>query len=282
MIDLTKLAAPEVIKEIDYEESLANLVARHKENTTAAGLTWDAELDSDPVMIQLQVVAFQIVLLIGYINEAARNQILYFALGAGLEHLGSFYNVARMAGEDDERMRARVQLATIGGSVGGTHERLKAVAMASDIRVRNIATWTEGRDPTVNIAVLSTDIGGAADQALLDTVTDAINAPDVKLVSDRYEIMSAVRIVADVQLRIRLAPDASASILADLPQILAEARDAEDLLGLDLTRAWLAKNAMVEGVTNVEVIAPAADIEAAPNEAIGFGTIAIVDGGRGR
>ncbi|MDN3719427.1 baseplate J/gp47 family protein [Roseibium salinum] len=154
-----------------------------------------------------------------------------FSTGSDLEHLAAHYDVARLAGETDERLRERIQLASIGRSPGGTHERLKAVAMASNVTVRDIATWTEGRDPTVNVAVLSTDLGGAASAQLLATVRAAIEAPNVRVVSDRYNVVSAVQTVVDLDLSVTLAPDAPETLLDALPDTIRQARDQEDLLG---------------------------------------------------
>jgi len=283
MIDLNALPDPEVIKSIDYDEWLANFVARYKTQATAAGVTWDADLSSDPVMIQLETSSWLAVLFVSFANEAARNQILAYSTGADLDHLAAFYGVARLVGEDDVRLRKRIQLATIGGSVGGTEARFKSIAMAADLRVRDVKSWKEKRDPTVRIAVLSTDIGGNADAELLAVVQAALEVPDALLVSDRLEVMSAVRQTVDVELTVTLEPDAPATLLSEMSSYLIDARDSLDpLLDLDLTRAWLTKTAMRTGVSNVEIHAPAADVVAEKYEAIAIGTVTVIDGGRDR
>lgn len=283
MTDLSALPDPEVIKSIDHDEWLQTLISRFQANDQAAGGTWDANLASDPIRIQLETDAFLATLLVSYTNEAARNQILAFSTGNDLDHLASFYGLARLPGETDQRLRERIQLATVGGSVGGTRERFKSVAMGADLRVRDIATWREGRDPTVNIAVLSTDIGGVASQDLLNAVQTAIEAPSTRIVSDRYAFMSAVREVVEVSLTVQLEPDAPASLLTELPTTIIAARDAEEnLLGMDLTNAWLIANAMRPGVSNVSVDPSMEDRVAGPNEAIAIGTVTIIEGGRGR
>ncbi|KZM49450.1 baseplate J/gp47 family protein [Labrenzia sp. OB1] len=283
MIDLDALPDPEVLKPIDFDEWLARLTARFSEEAAEAGILWDADLASDPVVIQIQLTAFYAMLFVSYVNEAARNQILKFSTGADLNHLASFYGLTRLAGETDARLRQRIQLATIGGSVGGTAERFKSIAMGADLRVRDLGVWTEGRDPTVRIAVLSTDIGGDADATLLAAVKTALEAPDVRLVSDRFEVTSAVRQIVDLSLTVTLAPDAPASLSQTLKDLIVAARDGEDgLLGLDLTKAWITKSAMIAGITNVRVEEPLADVPAGPNEAIAIGAVTILDGGRDR
>lgn len=283
MIDLSSLPAPLIIEELDYETIVQEMVDAVVALFAAAGIDYDVgALEADPVKIVIEAIAYRELLLRTRANTVARNQILAFSTSTDLEHLASHYGLVRLQDETDTRLRERIQLATIGRSPGGTHERLKAVAMAASLSVRDIATWTEGRDPTVNLAVLSTDIGGAASPSLLSTVRAAIEAPSVRLVSDRYNVVSAVQTIVDVDVSITLSPDAPETILADLPDLLRAARDEEELLGLDLVRAWIAKNAMVAGVTNVHVNEPVADVPAVQHEAIKIGEVTVQFAGRDR
>lgn len=283
MINLDGLPAPLIIEELDYETIVQELVDAVVALFASAGIDYDVgALETDPVKIWIEAFAYRELLLRARANSVARNQILAFSTFTDLEHLASHYGIARLEGESDARLRERIQLATIGRSPGGTHERLKAVAMAASVYVRDIATWTEGRDPTVNVGVLSTDIGGAASEALLETVRAAIEAPGVRLVSDRYNVASAVQTTVDVVLSVTLTPDAPESILADLPDLMRDARDTEDLLGLDLVRSWIAKAAMVAGVSNVNILQPAEDVSAVQHEAIKIGDVSVAFAGRGR
>jgi phage-related baseplate assembly protein len=283
MFDLKGLPAPSIIEELDYETIVQELVDAVTALFAAAGIDYDVgALETDPVKIVIEAFAYRELLLRARANAVARNQILAFSTGADLEHLAAHYGVARLQGESDDRLRERIQLATIGRSPGGTHERLKAVAMAASPQVRDIATWTEGRDPTVNVGVLSTDIGGAASAQLLALVKAALEAPSVRVVSDRYAVVSAVQTTIDVDISVTLAPDAPETIIEELPDLLRTARNGEDLLGLDLVRAWIAKAAMVSGVTNVTVNQPAADVAAVEHEAVAVGEVTVHFAGRSR
>lgn len=279
-IDLTSLPSPAVVEELDFEALFsaikADFIARMPEIAPLL------ELESEPVTKLCQAFIYREMVLRARVNDAARANLLAFAGGSDLDHLAAFYDVVRLAGEDDARLRERVRLTIFGRSAGGPAERYKAVAMEADVRVRNVAIWRDGRDPTVRIAVLSTEADGVADQGLLNTVRAALEAPAVRVVSDRFEVASAVRKFVDVVLRVRLAPDAPQSVLDDLPAIIQEAWTAEALLGLDLTASWLVARAMRPGVSRVEVVAPAEDVVAAPTEAIALQSITIEDGGRGR
>jgi phage-related baseplate assembly protein len=63
---------------------------------------------------------------------------------------------------------------------------------------------------------------------------------------------------------------------------MRDARDTEDLLGLDLVRSWIAKAAMVAGVSNVNILQPAEDVSAVQYEAIKIGDVSVAFAGRGR
>ena len=283
MIDLSTLPNPEIIETLDFEQILAELKAEFASRSAEEGLEIDVlDLESEPAVKILEAAAFRELRLRARANEVARNQILAFSKSTDLDHLGSFHGVARLVGETDERLRERIQLATIGGSTGGTHERLKSIAMGVSVNVRNIATWTTGRDPTVNIAVLSTDIGGNADAELLSSVETALENPSAKLVSDRYNVVSAVSKTVDLELDVTLSPEVLEETLLDLPGLIRGSRDKEDLLGLDLTISWITAAAMQPGVTDVVVKLPNTNVSAEAHEAIEIGAVSIHLVGRDR
>jgi phage-related baseplate assembly protein len=273
---------PAILEELNFEALLSTIVADAQARLAAVGITWDVgALETDPVMILCQAFAYREMMLRARVNDAARANLLAFAGTSDLDHLAAFYDVARLDGETDERLRDRVWLTILGRSAGGPVERYKAVAMAASLQVRDVAIWREGRDPTVRVAVLSTDTGEASPE-LLASVLAALEAPEVRVVSDRFEVVSAIQTVQDVALTVRLAPDAPESRRMDVAAAVRTAWQAEQLLGLDLTTSWLTAKAMIPGVTRVEVTWPTKDVVALPHQAIGLGGMEIIDGGRGR
>lgn len=276
------LPPPAILEELNFEQLLATIVADAQARLAAVGITWDVgALETDPVMILCQAFAYRELVLRARVNDAARANLLAFAGTSDLDHLAAFYDVARLDGETDERLRDRVWLTILGRSAGGPVERYKAVAMAASLQVRDVAIWREGRDPTVRVAVLSTDTGEASPE-LLATVRAALEAPEVRVVSDRFDVVSAIQTVQDVALTVRLAPDAPESRRMDVAAAVRSAWQAEQLLGLDLTTSWLTAKAMIPGVTRVAVTWPTKDVVALPHQAIGLGGMEIADGGRGR
>ncbi|MEJ8474454.1 baseplate assembly protein [Roseibium algae] len=283
MTDLDQLPLPQVIESLGFETVLSDLVADAREKLASLGVDWDVgELETDPVKVVLEIAAYRETLLRARINEAARSNLLAFASGSDLDQLVAWLGVTRLEGEDDARLRLRYQLATSGRSAGGPESRYRAIALGASLDVRDVAIWRDGRDPAVRVAVLSSVGGGAPTPTLLSNVLQALNAPDVRVVSDTFVVSSAVQKTVDVVLSVRLAPDASEEILSRLKAKIALDWLTEDLLGFDLARSWIVAHAMQPGVTAVEVLEPKQDTVAQPYEAIGLGTVSIEFAGRGR
>jgi len=127
-IDLTRLPAPKVIEELDFETiferkktALLELVPSSVRETIAATLS----LESEPLTIDLQQQAYQEMILRQRINQAAASTLLAFAQGSDLDHLaaakGITRKIVRQADptalppvealyETDDDLRRRVQL----------------------------------------------------------------------------------------------------------------------------------------------------------------------------
>lgn len=127
-IDLTRLPAPKVIEELDFEtifeRKKANLIALVPAGirpTIAATL----KLESEPLTIDLQQQAYQEIILRQRINQAAAATLLAFAQGSDLDHLAAAKGIERKTiisadpttnppteavYETDDDLRRRVQL----------------------------------------------------------------------------------------------------------------------------------------------------------------------------
>ena len=133
--DLTQLPPPEVVETLDFETILqvhrADLLARYPE---AAAVI---DLESEPLNKLLQAHAYRELLYRQRVNEAARAHLLAFATGADLDHKAAFYGLTRLAGESDERLRARVQLRIKSLAGNGTREAYELTAMTASQNVRD-------------------------------------------------------------------------------------------------------------------------------------------------
>lgn len=274
---------PELIPDVSFEEVRDRLVAGIAADFAANGITYtNLYLAADPLRRSLETFATGVTNVKYEFND---QWILYFvrySRGTALEELAAFYGVTRMTGEQDERLKKRLLLHIVGRSAAGPIERYKALCMDSDIRVRDVGVNRSRIDPTLQIAILSNAPGGLATQELLDVVEAHVDHPERSVTSDRFAFSSAVRKIVNVSLDVWLDEFARNSITTELEQSLPILWEAEDLLGLDLTHAWLIDNVRGNGVNNVKVTQPTDDLVATENEAIGIGSVSINIVGRGR
>ncbi|KZK97941.1 Baseplate J-like protein [Pseudovibrio sp. Ad5] len=279
----TKLPPPELIENIDYEAILAASLNRLKSKFDAAGIPWTVEgLETDPAKILQEELVYLVVYLLQLGNEKFVLYFVDYAYGVALDVLAVFYGVTRMQSEQDDRFRTRIKLHIVGRSGGGPEERYKALSMDAHLDVKGVAIWDNGIDPTLYVGVLSAVPGGHASDELLEAVLGHLIQPANKVTSDRFIVVSAVTKTIDVALQVQLEEHARNSALEALEAKLRAAWEAEERLGLDLTRAWLINTAMGDGINNVIVEAPFVDVVADPNEAIALGSISITSMGRGR
>ena len=152
VIDLTRLAAPAVVEQLDYESLLAQI----KSGLTARApeLAPVLALESEPLTKLLEVAAWREMEIRARVNAAARAIMLPWAQGSDLDNIAARYGVERMAGEDDDRLRARVliayhQLAGAGSPAGWRYHALSANAAVIDADV-----WSP-RPGAVTVSVLA-------------------------------------------------------------------------------------------------------------------------------
>lgn len=276
--DIASLPPPAMVEELDFEAILQAAVDDLIDRFPAIAGT--VVLETEPARKLLEVDAFREVLLRARVNDAFRGTLLAYAAGADLDHLAAFYDVVRLTGEDDARLRSRVILAIAGRSTGGTAERYRYVAMTASVDVRGAFVWRGALSPVVNVAIYSTAPGGVAGTPLLNTVRDALTADDVRMVNDTIEVRSAVTQTVNVSAQVWLLPSAQMAVFDGLSEALRHAHEAESGLGFDLTRAWLTARLMRPGVQRVVITAPAADVAVAEFEAAAIGTINLTFMGR--
>jgi phage-related baseplate assembly protein len=286
-IDLTSLPIPQVIGEVSYNTIVSRQLAQFQAEWDALRGTFPdlppydvSMLETDPVVIINQSESYRELLLLARINEAARARLLAFAFGSDLDQLAVFYDVVRIFGEDDTRLKLRVILAIQGRSTGGPKERYKSIVMNADLRVESVEVYRVGRSPLINVAVYSTEPNGVASEDLLSVVTAALVDENVQLANDEFVVASAVRTVVNLAFDIWLLPDADEATVTRAVTALQDAWASEQTLGRDLTVAWWTSKLMISGVHKVTATAPVADVIAPPAEALAIGTVTATLRGR--
>lgn len=275
---LAGLPAPTVVEEIDFEAVLAameaDLVERFPEIEPILAL------ESSATKKNLEAVAYRETLLRARVNDAARANLLAFATGGDLDHVGANAQppVARMLGEDDERYRERILLSGMARNAG-SYERYKLVALNTSLEVKDALPYREGRDPTVNVAILATTVSGQAPASLLNAVKANLELPENLVVNGPVNVLSAVSAVVDITASLVLNAGVPASTTANAEAALRAAWAAEGGLGRDLTVDWIKARLMIAGVYSAAVAEPVADVVMPPHEAASIGTVTLTVAG---
>lgn len=272
-IDLSLLPAPDVIEVVDYETILAEIKAdlAQFDPEFSAGL-----LESDPAVKILQVVAYRETILRQRVNDSARSMMLAYSTGADLDHLGGNRSVKRAVVdpgnpdatppvpttyESDDRFRFRVQLAPEAMSTAGPEGAYiyHALSASPDVLDVNVASPEPGE---VQVTILSTEDGGVADEALLALVTAALNAKDVRPLTDQVSVQAAEAVDYAITAALDIYDGPDAELVRQASEDSGNAfAAAQRRLGEPVTIDGVHKSLRVGGVRKVTLTTPAADIE---------------------
>lgn len=219
------------------------------------------------------------------INVAIRSVFLSTARGGDLDQIGANRGVVRKvlsgAGTDspvveaDEVFRARIQLVIEAWSPHGTEGSYVYWALDADDRVVDVAVYgpNHGLDPPVpnaeaHMVILSSEGDGTADQGLIDAVFDNCISDQRRPVADKLSVLSALPVPYTIEAVLHVTTPEAASAVQAAAQAAAEAFVAGRIrIGRKLYRSSIAAALNVQGVVDVELISPAADIVIGPFDA---------------
>ena len=278
IVDLSLLAAPDVVDELDYETILAerkatlvSLYPEEQQEAVARTLT----LESEPIVKLLQENAYREVIWRQRVNESARAVMLAYAAGNDLDNIGANFSVRRLVitpadettlpptpavMESDTDYRLRVQQAFEGMSVAGSVGAYQFHGRSADGRVADISV-TSPSPACVTISVLSRENNGVASDELLTVVRNALNAEDVRPVADRVTVQSADIVDYQITASLYLYPGPeSEPIRAAAVKKLEGYISPQHRRGRDIRLSAIYAALHVEGVQRVELAAPVADL----------------------
>jgi len=270
-VNLSRLPALDLIEPLDFETILARLIdelrARHP--------AFDALLESDPAIKLAEVAAYAELLLRQRINEAAKSVMLAYAGGSALDHIAAGYNVERQVIvpadqaafppvpavlEPDDALRRRVQLAFEGFSTAGPDGAyiFHALGAHADVLDASVASPAPGE---VVVTVLSRSNGGIPTADVLAAVAATLNAERVRPLTDHVTVQPAQVVPWALDATLSLWPGPDASVVKSAAQANMDAYLAgQQRLGRSIHRSALLAALHVEGVKNVTLSAPAADV----------------------
>ena len=239
-----------------------------------AGLLY-LQLESEPVVKQLQVGAYREMLVRQRINTAAKAVMLAYSTGSDLEHLGVLFGVSRLVvdpgdpdalppveptRESDERLRRRIQIAlegiTTAGSVGSY--TFHALSASGSVRDVSVVRPSEGE---VAVTVLSESGNGQPDQALLDVVAAGLSAEDVRPLNDHLSVQAAEIVEYSVEAVLTVFGGPDAEVVRQSAELAVTAYvSGQRRIGRDITLSGLYASLHRSGVQNVQLVSPVADI----------------------
>jgi len=266
-IDLSRLPAPSFVATLSFEEIRADLVAQLQVLLPE----FDATIESDPAVKLLETVAYRELLIRQAFNERAMQCMLAYSTGADLDQLGALVNVARLELEpatdttpaileSDADLRRRIQLAPESFSVAGPATAYRFHALSADATIAD-ANATSPAPGEVLVSILSRLGSGTASPDQIAAVEAIVGNRAVRPLTDHVTVASVGLLTFTVLAELTLfhGPDAIVVLAAAEARLAAYLADARKI-GRPVTRSGLIAALHVEGVLNVNLIHPAADI----------------------
>ena len=290
-IDLTRLPAPKVIEELDFETiferkktALLELVPSSVRETIAATLS----LESEPLTIDLQQQAYQEMILRQRINQAAASTLLAFAQGSDLDHLaaakGVTSNLVRQADptalppvealyETDDDLRRRVQLYPEKLAAAGPRAAYEAHALDAHPKIIDARAVREVAG-TVCVFIKAAD--GVPSAEILQAAQDYLSAETRRPLCDTVKVKAgrpkAIRITA--RIRYESGPDLTLvkdKQLDDLKKML----EKNSRLGASIALSKIIGALDTDGVKKIEMASPLEDINCSDGEYIEISEISL-------
>ena len=280
-IDLSKLPAPDAVEPLDFEGIVTAYKALLTGGDAVTGIVGDPSLasalalESEPLTKQVEAGAYRELLIRNRVNAGVRATLLAYATGADLDNAAANLGVGRLEGEDDDRFRTRAVLSPEGWSCAGPVGAYVYHALSASLAVADVLPSSPAPGQ-VRLAILSTAIDGVASADLLAAVSAAINADDVRPLTDQVTVVSAAVAAYDViaSYTVLPGPDASTVETAQAAALQVYAADQRKL-GKPIRRNALIACLNQPGVDALALLSPAADIPAAAETAPVLRTVTI-------
>ena len=287
-VDLSRLPPPRAVEELNFETIRSELITAFQAELPS----FDATLESDPVVKLIELLAHREMVWRAARNAGLKAVMAAYATGSDLDQIGALFEVERLiitpaepetgtlaVVESDDAFRQRMVLAPEGFSVAGPRGAYIFHSLSADGDVLDVSAVTPEPGEVV-VTVLSRSGTGAPTEEVLAAVQAALSAEDVRPITDLVTVQGAtiVDYAIEATATYYLGPDKSLitnAANAALQDYLATNRR----LGRAITRAGITAALMVEGMQNIELASPAADVEPTAFEAANCTAITLNDGG---
>src|ERR1700676_380982 len=250
-IDFARLPPPQVIEEIDYEA----LLQAYKDQVLSKNpaLAAALKLEQSPTNVILEAESYGEMIVRERNNAAARASMLPFATGSDLEVIGARFNVQRMPGELDPRLRRRIQLSMESYSTAGSPGSYIFHALSTSTAIHDVSAVAERGTGRVTITVMAEGLNPVPPSSIIDAVYDRLMSDGIKPLTDDITVVPVTKIPADITANVTLYPGPDASlVIADINKALTSLRNRVSMIGRDLKRSSVLAAITQEGVQNVE------------------------------
>lgn len=278
IVDLSKLPAPKVLEELDYEtlmaERKAKFLSLYPESERAV-MAARLALESEPITKLLEENCYLQLMERQRINSAAQATMLAYATGTDLDVIGGNYNVTRkvIQAEDltarppkqeileqDEDFRLRIQLAFEGLSVAGPRNAYIFHALSAHEKVADVSV-SSPTPASVLVTVMSSDNNGIPTADVLQAVRNRLNDEDIRPIGDRVTVQACTNSNYQIRAKLHLyrGPEIEPIKQAAAEKIGQYVKEKRRL-GRDISLSGIYSALHLEGVQRVELLEPTADI----------------------
>lgn len=164
--------------------------------------------------------------------------------------------------EDDESFRARILLSMADKSTAGSEESYKSFTFRADKRIEDVVVQNGGPG-IVNVYYYSS----VADLLMQNRVSDMLNAKEVRPITDQVVIAKAIEVPFSITAELRILPNQeSTTVYNNAIASLQTGLKSIQKIGVDITLSEINDFLKVDGVKEVIITAPTANIQIADNE----------------
>jgi phage-related baseplate assembly protein len=271
-VNLSTLPFPDIIEELDFETVFSQMLA----DLQARDEVFTALVESDPAYKILEVSAYREILLRGRINDSAKAVSLAYAVGNDLDNLAANFNVARLlitpadpqavppvpaVYESDKDFRRRIQLSFEGFSNAGSAGAYIFHALSASGTIRDVGV----KSPVAGqvLVTLQTYNGGLANSGLISTVLSALNADEIRPLTDQVTVQSVVKDEFEVVavLEISALQADSELVRAEAESELIKLVQGQNTIGRSIPLSAIYAALHRPNVLRVTLIEPTADVD---------------------
>ncbi|MEM5528076.1 baseplate J/gp47 family protein [Gammaproteobacteria bacterium AS21] len=293
-LDLQKLPIPDVLEILDYETILAEVKADFL--LLAPQFEEVINHESEPVVKQLEFIAYTKLQMMQKINNSAKAIMLAHASNADLEHLAANEGVSRLVIDEgnadalppvlptyelDDDLRYRTQLAQESRTNAGPNGAYIFFARIAHGNVLDASVIRKVPGTVMlDVYILSRIDNGIADQTLLDLVSETLDQETVLPLCDRVTVYPCTMVEYQIAATLYFSPGPDRQVsLAQAQANIEQYTEQQKLIGRDINTSAIYAALHVSGVEKVDLTLPLIPLTIDNKSAAICTNITLVDGG---